>query len=30
MGAKVEQAANEIKRVKACITDLINVKAAVA
>jgi hypothetical protein len=30
MGAKVEQAANEIKRVKAWITNLISVKSAVA
>jgi hypothetical protein len=30
MGAKVERAANEVKRVKACVTNLINIKTAVA
>jgi hypothetical protein len=30
MGAKVERAANEIRRVKACVTNLISIKSAVA
>jgi hypothetical protein len=30
MEAKVEQAASETKRLKACINNLINVKSAVA